>query len=552
MKFTRRRFVQTVGTSLVVTPLSLQASGSHQRVKNNPFQHGVASGDPLEDRVILWTRITVNNPQHRVVQVKWRIALDPEFETVVNEGITHTATEIDFTVKVDPDDLQSGTTYYYQFHALGYESPVGRTKTLPKNHIDHLRIAFTSCSNYPFGYFNVYKMIAQRQDLDVVLHLGDYIYEYANGTYGDGSALNRIPEPNKEITTLDDYRMRYSQYRQDIDLQEAHRQHPFITIWDDHEVANDAWNGGAENHNPELGEGNWLDRRAAAVKAYYEWMPIRRVDSDNPLKAYRKFRFGNLLDLMMLDTRLYGRDQQVANALDPKLNDPDRKLLGDEQSEWLLENLQDSQEDSIKWRMLGQQVMFGQLVVSGQIFNVDQWDGYPASRQKVLNHLKDNNIDNTIILTGDIHSSWAMDITENPYDGSQYDGLTGQGSVAVEFVTPAVTSPALTNEVEADQTAFYLKATNPHMKFVDLFHRGYVLLDITHERTQAEWYHAESIVEPGNTNQVYAAGFKINDATNRLTIADKVSNEKNTAPAFAPSFSGNEHHEKKHYKLDRD
>jgi len=544
MKFTRRRFVQTVGTGLVVSSLNINASQKSISMASSPFKHGVASGDPLSDRVILWTRITLDNRTSGVVPVKWRIASDSDFDTIVQEGLTYTRATDDFTVKIDPSDLHAATTYYYQFHALGHASPIGRTKTLPEDHVEHLRIAFTSCSNYPFGYFNVYQMIAQRNDLDAVLHLGDYIYEYANGTYGDGTVLNRIPNPNAEIISLDDYRARYAQYRSDPDLQEAHRQHPFITIWDDHETANDSWNGGAENHNPELGEGSWLDRRSAAIKAYYEWIPIRRVDIDNPLKSYRKFRFGDLLDLVMLDTRLYGRDQQVPNAQDPALNDPNRKLLGDEQMHWLLESLDESQDDEIRWRILGQQVMFGQLVVAGEIFNIDQWDGYPASRNRVLKHLRQNEINNTIILTGDIHSSWAMDITENPYSPTDYDAQTGQGSVAVEFVTPAVTSPALEDEATADQTALFVQSTNPHMKYVDLFHRGYVLLDITHERTQAEWYHAETITQKDNTNAVYAAAFKVEDASNHLVIAENQSSEKLDAALPAPkTFNA------KHYKI---
>lgn len=546
MKFTRRRFVQALGGSSVLlhpvgsTFASNKDMQDEHADKSMLFKHGVASGDPLHDRVILWTRISLGLSNQKTVPVHWRIAREPEFDTVVNEGMTFASDIQDFTVKIDAEGLQAGTTYYYQFHALGADSPVGRTRTLAIGHVDKLRIAFTSCSNFPFGYFNVYRMIAQRNDLDVVLHLGDYIYEYGNGTYGDGTALNRIPQPNAEIITLNDYRTRYAQYRLDPDLQEAHRQHPFITVWDDHETANNAWNNGAENHNPELGEGEWLDRRAAAVKAYYEWIPIRQVDKNDPLKSYRKFRFGNLIDLIMLDTRLYGRDQQVANDLDPALNDPNRKLLGDEQAQWLLDSLDDSKNDDIRWRVLGQQVMFGQLIVAGRIFNVDQWDGYPASRTRVINHLRDNNIDNTIILTGDIHSSWAMDITDNPYDSSQYNTQTGQGSVAVEFVTPAVTSPAIRDEVKADQTAQYLMATNPHMKYVDLFHRGYVLLDIDHERTQAEWYHAESIVEANNTNQVFAGAFLIQDSSNYLVPSLEISSEKEDAPEPAP-YTSSEH-----------
>ncbi|VAX05609.1 Phosphodiesterase/alkaline phosphatase D [hydrothermal vent metagenome] len=535
MKFTRRRFVQSMGAGLALSPLSLSASpDKRKKSKRSPFEHGVASGDPLHDQVILWTRVTPANPMINIIPVQWRMSSDAEFETIVSEGTTHTSAEVDFTVKIDTSDLEPATTYYYQFYAFGHASAIGRTRTLPDEHVGNLRIAFTSCANYPYGFFNVYRMIAERQDLDVVLHLGDYIYEYGNGTYGDGTALDRVPQPDAEIISLSDYRTRYAQYRTDPDLQEAHRQHAFISIWDDHEVANNAWQGGAENHNPELGEGNWLDRRAAAVKAYYEWIPIRRVDPNDPLKAYRSFRFGNLLDLIMLDTRLYGRDQQVPNAQDPALNDPNRKLLGDKQAQWMLDKLDDSQEDEVRWRMLGQQVMFGQLRVQGEIFNLDQWDGYPASRTRVLNHIEQNNINNTIFLTGDIHSSWAMDITDDPYTPGNYNAQSGEGSVAVEFVTPAVTSPALTNEAQADQTAMYLMATNPHMKYVDLFHRGYVLLDITHERTQAEWYHAETITEQGNTNQVYAAAYKVYDAGNRLLIAESPSTAKLDPPEPAP------------------
>lgn len=548
MGFTRRRFIQIMGSSVLLDSSQFAMAGINDHEYKNTtviFQHGVASGDPLQDRVILWTRISLGNRDRGVVPVRWRMALDPEFETVVNDGVAFTSKEQDFTIKIDVEGLQPGTTYYYRFYARSEKSPIGRTKTLPVGHVDKLRIAFTSCSNYPFGYFNVYRMIAQRSDLDVVLHLGDYIYEYANGTYGDGTALDRIPQPDAEIITLDNYRTRFAQYRTDPDLQEAHRQHAFITVWDDHESANNAWRDGAENHNPELGEGEWLDRRAAAIKAYYEWMPIRQMNKNNLLQSYRQFRFGNLMDLMMLDTRLYGRDQQVANGQDPAINDPNRKLLGEEQMQWLLDGLDQSKQDHIRWRILGQQVMFGQLIVAGQIFNVDQWDGYPASRARVIRHLRDNYINNTIILTGDIHSSWAMDITDNPYDPNQYNPQTGQGSVAVEFVAPAVTSPALENEVEADQTALFLIATNPHMRYVDLFHRGYVLLDIDHERTQAEWHHAETIVEPGNVNQVLAAAFMTQDTTNYLVPATSPSPEKPDAPAPAPHEDEYEHEHRK-------
>jgi alkaline phosphatase D len=537
MSFNRRRFMQYLAGITLASPhlgMSLTRAGLGPQLKQGPFQHGVASGDPLHDRVILWTRITPDERHDGVVPVQWQMATDPEMRSVVADGITHTSAERDFTVKLDPQGLQAGTTYYYRFKALGHHSPIGRTKTLPVDHVERLRIAFTSCANYPYGYFNVYGMIAQRHDLDVVLHLGDYIYEYANGTYGDGTPYDRIPQPNKEIVTLDDYRQRFAQYRRDPDLQEAHRQHPFITVWDDHEVANDAWSGGAENHNPELGEGDWLDRRHAAVQAYYEWIPIRQVDANDPLRSYRRFRFGNLLDLIMLDTRLYGRDQQAANDQDPAIDDPARSLLGTAQEAWFLQQLSQSQADATRWRVVGQQVMFGQLLVGGDIFNVDQWDGYRASRQRVLQHLREGGIDNTVILTGDIHSSWAMDIAEDPYDARDYAAETGQGSLAVEFVTPAVTSPALEDPVQAAVTATYVEYGNPHMKFVELFKRGYVLLDIDHRRTQAEWYHAATITEPGNYVESLAAMFQTLDTSNHLIPADAPTTPHPQPPLPAP------------------
>ncbi|HEB55611.1 MAG TPA: alkaline phosphatase [Gammaproteobacteria bacterium] len=522
MAITRRKFCHLAAGSYLAIPLISQAHGGnddHSKIDAYPFRHGIASGDPLSDRIILWTRITSPHQIHERIAVKWMIATDPEMATVVADGIAMTDAERDYTVKVDVHSLQPGSTYYYKFHALGYESPPGRTRTLPVGDVERLRIAFTSCSNYPYGYFNVYGMIARRRDLDVVLHLGDYIYEYANGVYGDGTSINRIPEPVHETVTLNDYRQRYAKYRTDANLQAAHRQHAFITVWDDHEFANNAWSGGAQNHNPELGEGGWQARKAAAIKAYLEWMPIRQVDAEHPTRIYRKFQFGNLIDLLMLDTRIYGRDKQPASPEDTAtINDPDRSIMGAEQENWLFEQLSDSNARGTRWRFIGQQVMFGQLHTFGKPFNVDQWDGYAANRQRVLDYIDNNAIDNTVILAGDIHSSWAMDITTNPYDPATYDALTGTGSRAVEFVTPPVSSPGIEDPVKAAQMAAFVRSQNPHMKFVELNKRGYVLLDITHERSQAEWYFAETIKAP-NLNESFVTAFKTVAGTNHLVKA---------------------------------
>ena len=272
------------------------------------FRHGVASGDPLSDRVILWTRVTPPPDAPRSIPVRWVLAEEPDLGDVVASGSLVAGPTRDYTVKIDVDGLEPGRSYYYRFDARGVGSPVGRTRTLPTGSPDRLRLAFCSCASHAWGSFNGYRLIARRAELDCVLHLGDYIYEHGNGTYGDGAALGRIPEPDKEIVSLADYRTRYAQYRRDPDLQEVHRQHPFIAIWDDHEFANDAWRDGALNHQPD--EGPWQERRNNALRAYLEWMPIREVAAGRAGQGWRHFRFGDLADLLVLETRLE-RDRPV-------------------------------------------------------------------------------------------------------------------------------------------------------------------------------------------------------------------------------------------------
>ncbi len=464
----------------------------------NVFKHGVASGDPRKERVILWTRVSPLKPINSPIEVQWAIAWDPSFRHVVNRGRTETHAGRDFTVKVDADDLEPGTTYYYRFQVRGAKSPIGRTRTLPTGHVDRLRFAVASCSNYPFGYFNAYGLIADRADLDAVLHLGDYLYEYENGAFGDGTPFGRLPVPAKEIVALEDYRQRHAIYRTDPDLQEVHRQNPFITVWDDHESANDAWKDGAENHDP-LTEGSWDARKRAAIRAYFEWMPIReRNDSEGGI--YRRFRFGQLAELTMLDTRLIGRDKQAASPADvATINDPIRQLLGAPQEQWLFGRLSDSYRDGIRWRVIGQQIMMAQLSLDfgRSIANPDQWDGYRPARDRLYSHLRNNRIDNVVVLTGDIHSSWGNDLTPNPFDGS-YNPGNGAGSLGVEFVTPGITSPFLfpdtpAGAAQAAATAVQLKAISPHIKSAELFRRGYLLLDIDQHRAQGEWYYPQTI-----------------------------------------------------------
>lgn len=458
-----------------------------------PFYHGVASGDPLTDRVIIWTRVSVDTSE---LDVYWQVALDTGMTQIVREGSFATDANRDYTVKVDVTGLSPDTYYYYEFNALGKNSIRGRTKTTPVGAVDSLRFAVVSCSNVEAGYFNAYARIAERNDIDAVLHLGDYIYEYGNGEYG----TTRNAEPEHEILTLGDYRMRHSHYKLDSDLRAIHQQYPFIVIWDDHETANNSWFGGAGNHNAD--EGDWFDRKTAGVQAYFEWLPIRKPNPNDDQRIYRKISYGNLLDLHLLDTRLEGRDEQdgVNNT------SQDRTLLGQEQYDWLVDGMQSS---NAQWQIVGQQVMMAPLKIAGIPVNSDQWDGYPAERSRLLNDVIFRGIQNFVVLTGDIHTSWGNDI---PWQN--YNADTGSGSAGVEFVTTSVTSPGFPFSVED----FVLQTSNPHMKYIDLTEHGYLILDINQSRTQGEWFYVPTVDEPA-TGENFAGAWYTNNGTRHLQQA---------------------------------
>src|SRR5688572_16798522 len=366
-RVTRRRFLeQTAPLSIAPwlaacgssRPGSAPDAGTGVSSADDEFLHGVASGDPLADGVVLWTRVTprasdgVSPPA--VVSVVWRVALDARMSEVVLEGEVATSPDIDYTVKVDVRGLASARRYYYQFQAGSAASPVGTTRTLPIGQVSSLRLAVTSCANYPQGFFHAYRQIAARTDLDVVLYLGDYIHEYANRAYGNGEPIGRVPDPDREIVSLSDYRRRHALYKLDPDLQAVHRAHPALEIWDDHEIADNAYRDGAENH--QSGDGDWAARKRAAVTAFYEWMPIRAPAPSDPLRIYRSFAYGDLVDLTMLDTRLVGRDPLTADTCDPRLLEPARQLLGPEQEAWFFEQLVQSKGRATRWRLVGQQV----------------------------------------------------------------------------------------------------------------------------------------------------------------------------------------------------
>ncbi|MEL6194476.1 MAG: alkaline phosphatase D family protein, partial [Bacteroidota bacterium] len=390
-----------------------------------PFYHGVASGDPLSDRVIIWTRITPEEEEDSI-SVSWKIATDTAMENIISSGEFQTSSSRDYTVKVDVTGLSADTYYYYEFESGGRKSLVGRAKTASEGTEDHLKFAVVSCSNYEAGYFNAYGRIADRNDLDAVLHLGDYIYEYETSVYGDSSLSNAGIRAHQgfETVSVDQYRARYSLYRLDKDLRRAHQQHSFICVWDDHESANDAYKDGAENHQPDE-EGDWEERKEMARKAYYEWIPIREQESD---VIYRSFSYGDLLDLIMLDTRLEGREIQRDSVTDPLLYAPDRTMLGTTQRDWFFGEMGGS---SASWKLIGNQVVFSEFNVGwaadptqGQTPNdvealfLDIWDGYPQERQIIIDYIRDQEVDNVIMVTGDIHSSFAFEVADTVNDPS--------------------------------------------------------------------------------------------------------------------------------------
>jgi alkaline phosphatase D len=511
-------------------------------VDKKTFAHGIASGDPFADSVLLWTRVTTTGDGP--VKLVWGVATDPELTDVVAAGYAEANKEHDFTVKVIAEGLMPGTTYYYAFFLPEKSrSVLGRTRTLPQD-IEHARLAYTSCANIGNGFFHAYRNIAQRNDLDVWVHLGDYIYEYGKDFYFDPK-LGRPLDPPTEALTLDDYRKRYACYKGDVDLQEIHRQHAMIAVWDDHEVADNSWKDGAYNHDPKT-EGDYATRKAGALKAFVEWLPIRVQESTGTPHIYRQFAFGKLFDLIMLDTRHLARDEQAGtDRINPDLtidhgdaavwNDPKRTILGMEQEDWFKTALTDSKTRGATWRLIGNQVIFSRVLDSrsGGILFSDFWDGYHESQQHVLDHLSKNAISNVVFLTGDIHTSWAFDVTPNAQDPKLYDPATGKGSLAVELVGPAVTSEGLENSDPGttDIASHLLRDGNPHLKYYEVTKKGYVLVDVTKERVQAEWYHLENHKSRTDAKETLAVAFTCDSGKSHLVETKTPTKPKADAPA---------------------
>ena len=492
------------------------------------FEHGVASGDPLTEGVIIWTRVTLKEPGP--VEVWWEMALDPDFLQRTAQGTVTTDAELDFTVKVDVPGLVWGRNYYYRFALQGRWSAIGRTRLAPKgNETRKLRFGVCSCANYALGYFHGYRHMAERADLDAIIHLGDYYYEYRSNSDGDDPV--RPHEPPRETVTLDDYRTRLAQYRRDPDLQELHRQTPFIVVWDDHETANNSWMGGAENHTPPdpgceqpcdpEGEGDWSDRVAAARQAFFEWIPIR----DNPAqKLYRTLPYGDLADIIMIDTRIEGRDEQLG-ALgfppdDPNLPD---QILGPKQEVWLFEQLQNSRA---KWKVLGNQGLMSLWKLGPDNYgNDDQWQGYQA-RNRLVSFLRENAISNVVVLTGDVHSSWAMDVT---IDDGSYTAEKRDAAVAVEFVAPGISSPPGIPPEIAE-----LFAREPHVRDYENESRGYLILDLQAGKAQSDWFLLDGVGE-GEGNESPWASWAVMDGESGLVEMNAPEADNEGAPDLAPA-----------------
>jgi len=535
----RRDFLIKVSSisAVLSSGAMLSACGSNESPMVN-FDYGVASGDPLSDRVIVWTHAKYQDLTD-AVPLTWQVASDLEFTKILASGSGQSNAETGYTFKADATGLSPNLTYYFRFQSGLHTSPIGKTKTLPIGSVSDVKLAVMSCSNYPAGFFNVYAEVA-RSDADVAIHLGDYIYEYAATGYASEKAasLGRTSVPANEILTLSDYRLRHAQYKSDADSKQLHASKPIIAVWDDHEFANDAYKDGADNHTPAT-EGSFAARKAVAIQAYHEWMPIR--SGSDKSKIYRSFNFGNLLSLHMLDTRSVGRDQQVeiTDLINPAkqaaaiatLSSPTRQLMGAEQVQWLQGQMATS---TATWQVIGQQVLMArmefpltilqalnpsdtsaQAQVAGQKaitdyltakgkdaqgypltaietallnqpklgYNLDAWDGYPAAREILLAtaaQLKKR----LVVLAGDTHNAWHSDLTL----------MSGQ-KVGEEFATSSVSSPGLEAYLSLPpaQIKAIFEGVVKDLKWMDASRRGYLKLTVSSSQVQGEWFFIDTI-----------------------------------------------------------
>ncbi|MGV9612512.1 alkaline phosphatase D family protein [Nocardia xishanensis] len=525
-----RRTLLKGGAAAAATAGALLTPGP-ARASGPVFRHGIASGDPLPTGIVLWTRVTVSDdatPGSGVgapAAVRWELAGDPGFASIAASGTATATADSDHTVKIDATGLTPGREYWYRFTALGETSPVGRTRTAPapSDTPDRLRFGVVSCANWEAGWFGAYRHLAARSDLDAIIHLGDYLYEYGRGEYGGRDGAVRPHDPAHEIVTLTDYRIRHAQYKTDPDLIALHALLPFICTWDDHESADNSWSGGANHHNPAV-QGDWQDRRAASARAYLEWMPVRATGSGENVQIYRRLRFGTLAELSMLDLRSY-RDRQPSPGPGwREVDNPARTITGKAQMDWLTAGLVSA---PVRWKLVGNSVMIAPLVFpplepattaaftgalgvpqSGVPANADQWDGYTADRQRLFRAISEQQVGDVVFLTGDIHSSWASDL---PIDAANYPAGP---TVGAEFVVPSVTSSSIGEVLKAAPRTVAvpiedsIKSFNHHMRYVELESHGYGVLDVTEERSQMDWFYLTDVTDPA-TGVRHGASFAV-------------------------------------------
>jgi phosphodiesterase/alkaline phosphatase D-like protein len=526
-KLTRRGALGLGAAGLAAACETTGSSSSTAYKGKVEFKHGVASGDPSQNRVIIWTRVTpaAAGP----VPVRWRVSKDPKFSSDVKRGVFTTGPERDYTVKIDVDGLQPGETYFYYFSVGRAASNSGRAKTLPASGTADYKMAVASCANWPFGFFNAYKEIGKIADLDAVIHLGDYIYEYGRTGYGGtvGQQLGRNHEPEHECITLADYRIRYAQYRSDFDLQSAHAAAPWFCTWDDHESANNSYRTGAENHQADT-EGDWSKRKAEAVQAYLEWMPIRDPVAGKAREAiWRKFDIGDLATIFLLESRLVGRGeditigevglapeaqkQAVADAIMARVNDPQRTMLGAEQEQWLASELKASVSGGKKWQVLGNQVTMAKVQMPdlaaglgsaqyaqvsegsrrawssakwGLPWNLDSWSGFPAARERLYAAVRAAKA-RVVTLTGDTHTSWANEL----HDDKGY-------RVGVEFGCTSVTSQGAGDTMPFQELNWMMAEANDEVVYYNAFNKGFTVLTLKAGQVEADFVKVSTVRSP--------------------------------------------------------
>ncbi|HEX6867018.1 MAG TPA: alkaline phosphatase D family protein [Caulobacteraceae bacterium] len=527
MKFDRRQALGLLG--LGAMPVAARAAAKAG------FNHGVASGDPLQDRVVIWTRLTPEDASQATLSADYYVARADRPGRKVRQGRAFTSAARDYTIKIDVDGLEPGRDYVFGFEAGGVKSPVGLTRTLPKGPTEDAVLAVASCALWPGGFFNAYEAISKLERCDAVVHLGDYIYEYGpDGFGGDiGAKIGRVPDPPREILTLADYRARHAQAKSDAHLQAAHARAPWIVVWDDHEVANDSWATGAENHQPAT-EGGWFDRKAAALRAWYEWMPIREPGPGGTSTAIqRSFHFGDLASLIMVETRLTARTQPLEYATDlmvdgkpdgegfaARLGDPARTMMGERQEAWLANELAASVAAGRRWQVLGNQVVMarvampdvrksmsedayatmlgglpedvralvvqaGPIAAAGLPYNLDAWDGYPAARERLYGAFKAANA-TPIVLSGDSHAFWANEL---------YD-IGGENRVAAEFGGTGITSPGIGDVLVGAPINSDFAQRNREVLFTDHAAKGFFVLALTREAATAEMMAVSTVYSP--------------------------------------------------------